>query len=79
MPSVTEYPAEIITARDGAGIRYLTDIRFDPSHGLPFDRRPEMALLFRKQGAANETLPALRKAWPTMKMSTEPVKRREIR
>jgi hypothetical protein len=79
MPSVIEYQAEIVTARDGAGIQYLTDIRLDPSHGLPFTRRPEQALVFRKPGAANEALPKLRKAWPTMKMSTEPVKRRELK
>ncbi len=79
MPNVIEYQAEIVTARDGGGIQYLTDIRFDPTHGLPFSRRPEQALVFRKQGAANETLPKLRKAWPTLKMSTEPVKRRELK
>lgn len=79
MPHIVEFNASIVTARDGSGTRYLTAIAMDVQHGLPFSWKREEAIMFRKPGVADDLLPQLRKAWPTMKIGLEQVKRRELR
>jgi hypothetical protein len=78
-PHITEFNASVITLKDGSGLRYLTDIQMDASHGVPFSWHREDAVLFRKQGVADELLPRLRKAWPTAHIKLELVTRRELR
>lgn len=76
MTTSVEFSAAQITARDGTGTRYLTNVAFE---GLPFSWRPEDALLIRKQGLADELLPKLRKAFPTLRFTQAMIKRRELR
>lgn len=79
MHATKEYTASRITATDGTGTRYLTDITFDASHGLPFSWRAEDALQIRRQGAATELLPRLKKAFPTLRFTEQTMTRRELR
>lgn len=76
---VASYDADVITYQDGAGKRYLSDVQFDASHGVPFCWHIDEAVLFRREGLANDMLDKMRRAWPQGRFSTQRVKRREIR
>lgn len=69
----------VITCRDGTGLRYVTDIRFDASQGLPFSWHAADAMMVRKPGVVDDLARALKRAWPTMAFSVQHQRRRVVR